>query len=255
MSEAANSPKSKTGPGGFGGFISGVYRPHGGARSRFVGTSHHGNEQSASLKPEHPAVVEGRTLFPSRVIAADKAPRVLVSGHNNAKIGARVEKGEWAGMPILTLTLEERKTCPRTCAQWRSCFGNAMPMPRRHAHGDALVRVLDKELRDHARRNPGGFVVRLHILGDFYSTEYVRHWRQWMLEIPPIRVFGYTARLPGTEIGRELARNSEDFPTRWRIRTSVARSAAHGPMQVDTAWKANGELPELPSTSIWCPQQ
>ena len=36
-------------------------------------------------------------------------------GHNSAKVGGRAIRGRWKNLPIYTLTLEERATCPRSC--------------------------------------------------------------------------------------------------------------------------------------------
>jgi hypothetical protein len=242
----------RTGPDAVNPTIGSNRRPPGGARSRFAGTSHHANRAEAALGALHPAVVEGRTLFPSTVVGALDAPRVLVSGRNNAKIGAVVEKGPWAGMPIFTLTLEERATCPRTCELWRECFGNAIHMARRHRHGPDLIVALDRELRMHAASNPRGFVVRLHVLGDFYATEYVGAWAQWMLELPALRVFGYTARLPNTEIGELIAAMNGCWPDRWAIRFSVAGGSPHLPQQVTTIWR-QPDGPRQPE-GLMCPQ-
>ena len=54
------------------------------------------------LAADHPAVVEGRSLFTKP--AGNHSDRILVSGFNSKKIGKRVIKGRWAGMPIFTLT-------------------------------------------------------------------------------------------------------------------------------------------------------
>jgi hypothetical protein len=206
-------------------------------RTRFVGTSHHADLASASLSADHPAAVEGRTIFPTRVKSPAEVDRVLVSGHNNAKLGAFVETGAWSGMPILTLTLEERATCPRTCHHWQSCFGNAMHMARRHRHGPELIAQLDEELRYYGRQDKDGFVVRLHVLGDFYSVEYVSAWIRWMQNIPQLHVWGYTARQRGTEIGNLLAAMNVAFPHRWRMRFSVPQDAPIAPLQVTTIWR------------------
>jgi hypothetical protein len=156
-------------------------------------------------------------------------------------------------MPVLTLTLEERATCPRTCHHWLSCYGNAMPMPRRHAHGDALIERLDEELRYYAAQDADGFAVRLHVLGDFYSVEYVHAWIRWMQQIPQLHVWGYTARQPATEIGALLAAMNEAWPTRWRMRFSVAADTPPGAMQVTTIWRQpeGARVPE----GLSCPQQ
>ena len=146
------------------------------------------------LKPAHPAVIEGRTIFPSRVVDVKDSPRLLVSGMNNRKIGRKVVKGEWAGMPIYTLTLEERATCPTYCPTWATCYGNGMHWPRRHRHGPELEMGIRLELRDLAEKHPLGFVARLHVLGDFYSQNYVGLWIKLLADHDALHIFGYTAR-------------------------------------------------------------
>jgi hypothetical protein len=70
---------------------------------------------TVGLRQDHPAAVEGRTIFPRSVVGAADSPRLLVSGHNNSKLGKEVLRGSRAGWPIFHLTLEERATCPRSC--------------------------------------------------------------------------------------------------------------------------------------------
>jgi hypothetical protein len=43
---------------------------------------------------------------------------------------------------------------------------------------------------------PGGFMVRLHVLGDFYSTDYVQLLAVALTAFPALHVFGFTARDP-----------------------------------------------------------
>lgn len=172
-----------------------------------------------ALADDHPAVVEGRALFPTRRAAALEQDRVLVSGKNSRKIGAKVMKGAWKGMPIFTLTLEERATCPRTCEQWASCYGNGMQWSRRHEAGIDLENILWLEVRDLIKKH-GRIAVRLHVLGDFYSAQYVRVWRNLMAKHEGLHVFGFTARNPVTPIGSEVAWLNRDYPERFVIRWS-----------------------------------
>lgn len=186
-----------------------------------------------TLRSDHPAYKEGRTLFPTRVIDPADAPRLLKSGRHSHKLGNPCVKGKWAGMPIYSLTLEERATCPRTCLHWSDCYGNKMQFPHRHRHGPDLENRLEIELAALAEEHPGGFIVRLHILGDFYSTGYVRKWRRWLRRFPALYVFGYTARHPHSDaIGRMLNRLSARHWERFAIRFS------------------NHDLPERTATTI-----
>jgi hypothetical protein len=128
------------------------------------------------LADDHPSVRFGRTLFPSRVEHPDDRPRLLIDGHNSRKIGKTVMKGKLKGFPIFTLTLEERATCPRTCLEWKTCYGNSMNWARRIKHGRAFEERLWEELAEKQAKHPNGFLVRLHILGDFYSVDYAELW-------------------------------------------------------------------------------
>lgn len=193
---------------------------YGGPLHRIANKPTSGHGPRVNLKADHPALTEGRTLFPSRVVHPRDTPRLLVSGMNQRKIGRTVTKGHWKGLPIYTLTLEERATCPSTCLEWVSCYGNQMNWARRHMPGLALEGRLIEELVDLQRRHPRGFAIRLHILGDFYSEIYADLWRMAMDEIPQIHLFGFTAHAPDSEIGRRLLVLNDQWPLRCRIRFS-----------------------------------
>lgn len=172
------------------------------------------------LANTHPAVVEGRSYFIKSAGAKRSTGRVLITGHNQRKLGKRVTKGRWTGMEIYTLTLEERKTCPRTCAEWNSCYGNRMPWSNRALAGEGLEDKLAIELASLQQRHPKGFVVRLHILGDFYSVDYVNRWSGWLDQFPALHIFGYTARQDA--IGEALKLLIKNRWDRFAIRSSGA---------------------------------
>lgn len=188
-------------------------------------------EEVWSPRRDHPSIIGGRTLFPTTVVDAGRSPRLLVSGKNQRKIGSVVEKGPWSGMPVFCLTLEERATCPRHCVHWMDCMGNGMHFSRRHRAGHELENIIWEELDELAARNPSGFVVRLHILGDFYSVRYAGLWLTALQAIPALRVYGYTARTPGRGIGRMVGMMNDLFPERCSIRFS---SRQPGPMRAVT---------------------
>lgn len=175
-----------------------------------------------------PASRYGRTNFPSRVYDPDEVKRVLKTGHQSRKIGKTVAKGHRRGWPIFTLTLEERATCPRTCQAWSFCFGNNMHAAERIVAGADLESALWSELTDLQRKHPTGFLVRLHVLGDFYSVEYVDLWRRALDDFPALHVFGFTARLPGTPIGEALWQISANRWDRFAVRFSGLRAEKLG---------------------------
>lgn len=202
------------------------HRAYGGSQHRIAKPT--GRRAGVVLAKGHPAREQGRTLFPSTVEHASVSPRLLVDGVNQRKIGRTVMKGRWQGFPIFTLTLEERATCPRYCKMWDSCYGNNMNYARRHIADASLETRLVKELDALNRLHPAGFVVRLHILGDFYSVDYVSLWEAALDEFEGLRVFGYTAHLPDSEIGSALATLSVDRWDRFAVRFSNAGLETHG---------------------------
>lgn len=149
----------------------------------------------AKLPPfNHPALEEWRTIYPATVVHEVRSHQVLKGGHNSAKIGGLVLKGKWSGFPIYTLTLEERATCPTSCRHWRSCYGNQMHWAERLAHGEDLEWRLEREVAALSLKHRKGFVVRLHVLGDFYSVAYVDLWRKMLGDYEQLNAFGYSAR-------------------------------------------------------------
>jgi hypothetical protein len=156
------------------------------------------------LSALHPANRHARSIFTSRVFDPSEVVRVLKTGHQSRKIGKFVTKGPRRGWPLFTLTLEERVTCPRSCKAWAFCYGNSMQAAERIVAGPELEEALWNELLALQFAHPGGFMVRLHVLGDFYSPAYVRLWQRALQAFPALHVFGFTARLPGTEIGDAL---------------------------------------------------
>lgn len=209
---------------------------------RFTGVTKHEDAEGPRivLEPHHPAHRKGTTFFPGRVIPAAKMERLLKSGEHSRKLGKIIVKGCWKGMPIYSLTLEERETCPRTCVAWAICYGNNMPFALRILDDGTLTRRLWAELAALSARHPAGFVVRLHVLGDFYSRDYVRFWRESLAEFPALHVFGFTARAPSEPIGGDLVVLVSDEPDRFVIRFSGAGYDTHCAEVVDHPAHAKG---------------
>jgi hypothetical protein len=198
------------------------------AKRRFE--EHAGNAgQTITLGRAHPAVVNGTTRFPNMAKPAAQHDRLLRSGQHSRKIGSYVAKGAWHGMPILTLTLEERATCPRSCEHWRSCYGGNMQWAPRIQPDDTLIPRLADEIWMLAIKHPRGFVVRLHVLGDFFSTDYTAAWAGFLRDNAALHVFGYTARAHDSDNGAQISFMNRRWPDRCVIRFSgqpKARPAA-----------------------------
>lgn len=227
-------------------------KPHRSTVSRFA-SREIDPDRAMDLKAEHPALSEGRSIFSASVVGARQAMRLLVSGHNNPKLGREVLKGPRSGWPIFQLTLEERATCPRSCPVWAGCYGNAMPFARRHRADDELMQVLRLEVAATAKLYPGGFLVRLHTLGDFFSVPYVLLWGELLAAHPQLHIFGYTARREDDEdpesrkIASAIGLLTKHLWSRFAIRTS---HADFGPQRSVVV----GAVPSEPDVLL-CPAQ
>jgi hypothetical protein len=162
---------------------------------------------------------ESRTKYPKSV----KPPTdkwVLKPGNNNKKLGFHITSKYWKGKKLFYLTLEERKTCPTTCHHWDDCYGNNMPFAIRYQPGKELQYKIAHEINMLMDKYPQGIVIRLHVLGDFYSVEYVQFWAALLETYPKLCIFGYSARYHDL-IGTEIYKLNETFPDRCVIRFSA----------------------------------
>lgn len=158
------------------------------------------------------------TVFTSRVRSPLPGEDVLITGANSSKIGGDVLVGDFKGAAIMTLALEERATCPRSCFHWLTCYGNQSPFTTRWKHGEDLEAALSGQIIRELKKRP--LLVRLHLLGDFYSWDYLLRWGYLLDMHPHLAAFGFTAHQPGTQMGDGIARLREVYPDRFAIRTS-----------------------------------
>ena len=142
-----------------------------------------------AMKDSHHSVVNGTTVFQKAIKTVDETNRCLKFS-TNKKLGKVVTKGIWKDHIFLTLTLTERKTCPMSCVHWKDCYGNGMMFAQR-IETDGLMEKIEKELSE--LDSSKNYLIRLHILGDFYSVEYVEFWNRMMETYSNIKIYGYTA--------------------------------------------------------------
>lgn len=223
--------------------------------SRFVKT-----EKTNKRTPRHqwnlpglsnPSIEKGRSLFYRRGVKP-VSDHVLVSGHNNVKIGRDVRKGKrFRGYWIYTLTLEERATCPRSCDHWQTCYGNNMPFAKRidHRNSKKLQAAIEKNIQGElGKRGRAGILIRLHALGDFFSIEYVKFWVLMLIKYDRLAIFGYTAHLPNTPIGKIIQEVRNLFGFRFSIRVSNDSSSS--------LWSTRTTVQSFTSKdAIQCPEQ
>lgn len=223
--------------------------------TRFVkvdGARRHSPRKSRLPGFELEAVQEGRTKFTHARRRVDQVPHILVSGHNNIKIGRDVRKGKLKGYWIYYATLEERLTCPDTCKHWESCYGNNMPFAKRVDHTDPnLIPALEMEVAKlcaQATRRGSGILIRLHALGDFFSIDYADFWSRMLATYPNLALYGYTARMPQTPIGERIFLMNILYGERCFIRFSDGGMASMSTVSI------GGEA-SAPPSAIICPEQ
>ena len=130
-----------------------------------------------------------------------------------------VKKGKFKGYVIFTLTLEERATCPRECYHWDNCYGNNMAFAHRIEHGPALENKLEQELDDLCATYKG-VIVRLHVLGDFYSVPYVYLWQSFLCKHDNLAVWGYTGHAKNSPVGLAIRSLTNFMGNRFAVRFS-----------------------------------
>lgn len=176
---------------------------------------------------------------------------MLKRGKQNKKLGDKVAVKMWKGMTMYSLTLEERATCPSDCEQWDNCYGDNMPFAHRfsHEHPD-FKPMLEQQLQELNDKHPEGFVVRLHVLGDFYDAIYLVQWQLWLHKFPNLNAFGYTHHKYESQLGSMIDNINRMHPTRFRIRFSDdwdSEFSAHVSKTEDTV--------RLLGNGIVCPEQ
>jgi hypothetical protein len=179
---------------------------------------------------------------------------VLKESTTNKKLGSGgkfIRKGRYRGMPLYSLTLEERATCWEGCPNLDLCYGDNMPFAKRYEPGPALEQAIETDLAALSTRHPDGFVVRLHVLGDFYSVAYVQHWEQMLLQFPALRIFGYTHWPYAHPIGQAVTGMATACPDRVALRRSDRTDSAD---PLPGAMTIARDAEPYPNTVV-CPEQ
>ena len=173
----------------------------------------------SALSSTHPAIVNSQTLYRKNVHDAGNYAHAVIKASTNIKLGKKVTKGHLKGAKIYTLTLEERDTCDPECEHWLDCFGNNMPFAHRFEANDALLVSIERDLdKLDAKGKP--YLVRLHILGDFFDLQYILFWRKQLKNRELLNVYGYTRHHPTKPLGYALKLVRQEYGKRFAVRFS-----------------------------------
>jgi len=179
-------------------------------------------------------------------------PHRVLKQVSNKKLAGKgglpvIQKGRFKGYVVHTLTLEERATCPRHCHHWDTCYGNNMPFAHRLEHGPELEQRIAEEIEELCATYRG-VIVRLHVLGDFYSVPYVMLWDQLLSDHDNLAVWGYTAHHHAHGIGLLIKTVRDKHGERWSVRFSG------NVVELFSANSLDVEKP-VPGVSFACPEQ
>ena len=152
---------------------------------------------------------------------------VLKPGSNNKKLGFKITTPKWKGKRLYSLTLVERETCPTSCHHWKDCYGNNMPFAHRFSTIGLLPKI-EEEIQTLSKKHKEGIVIRLHVLGDFMTTDYVNFWERMLFDHPTLALFGYTGREEGSEIGWSIWMLNTRYNERCTIRFSRNKAFSEG---------------------------
>ena len=131
----------------------------------------------------------------------------LLKQSNNSKLGKVVGKGAFVKKPLYSLSLVEREMgCPKSCHHWHSCYGNNMPFAHRFRTDsvEVFTKILEEEIFYLLKKHKFGIHIRLHVLGDFFSADYIKFWGTILMLYPKISIYGYTAHSPKSMLGKQI---------------------------------------------------
>ena len=141
------------------------------------------------------------TIYKKNIHNLDTYKFKVLKPSTNKKLGKKILKGEFKDYKFYTLTLTERATCPSDCFHWSTCYGNNMPFAHRmDASNETLLKSKIRE--DIIALKGKKAMIRLHILGDFFSVSYVMFWDEILNEFPNVAIYGYTANNINSKIDK-----------------------------------------------------
>jgi hypothetical protein len=91
-----------------------------------------------------------------------------------------------------------------------------------------LLFKLDREIQELLNKHAEGIVIRLHVLGDFMTVDYVEFWEKMLFDFPKLSLFGYTGREETSDIGKAIWLMNTRYTDRCTIRFSRSKEFSSG---------------------------
>ena len=189
------------------------------------------------------AIKEHRALFPTtvkRVTDGMGKTELVLKSSTHKKLKKKISIGKYKVFPMVSLTLEDRATCSTHCVFYDGCYGDNMPFAIRYKIDPSLLIQIEKDLVFYSNKYPLGFLVRLHVLGDFNSISYVKFWERMLIKFKALHIFGYTARhdnMPdklSRDIATHINRLRSTYGFRFAVRDSNNNSHNFTALYMDT---------------------
>ena len=201
------------------------------------------------INNNHYAIENKTTVFyksPNLIRNIEDYKYKVLKPSTNKKLGKKVNKGKLKGARMYTLTLIERETCTDECEHYNDCYGNNMMYAHRFEVNDKLMFRIEQDLKE-INDKQQIFLLRLHVLGDFNSPEYVQFWDRMLKKYKYLYIYGYTRNHITSkykhirEIGKAIIKTRAKYNDRFAIRFSNA---------INEEFSANSE--ELTDKGITC---
>ena len=114
-------------------------------------------------------------------------------------------------------------------------------------HGPELEAALQKEVAELCGLYRG-VIIRLHVLGDFYSLKYVGLWHQLLIKFDNLAIWGFTGYEPNSPIGAAIRAVRNVFNDRFAVRFSNAPNYNFSANSADL-------FEPVKNQSVICPEQ
>ena len=202
-----------------------------------------------ALLKTHKAILNSTTLYQKNIFNPKDYKFKAIKASTNKKLGKKVTKGKLKNAKMYTLTLVERETCSKECEHYLDCYGNNMPFAHRIKANDSIYQLLDNDLNELDKKNKP-YLIRLHVLGDFFSVDYVNYWKKQLETRPNLNIYGYTRYhttmndINEAMIGLAIDSIRVQYPYRFMIRFSN-----------DTTKEFSAHSEEITTNGIACPVQ